>query len=171
MHSTVGLFGWQLSDSEKNIKSLFLFVLISNIPDIDFLLFMFFRSEEARIHQGYTHNIFFIIFITLLMFIFFKTRKARITLILVAFSHLLLDAIILDPVPPIGFRIFSPLWDRLFNFGFFPNFLRGGLRDVFSWHNFLTVSLEILFFVIPILLICARPLAIELKRKEFWKIK
>lgn len=171
VHSAVGLLGWQLSDSEKNIKTLFLFVLVSNLPDIDFLLFVFFKSGDVQIHQWLTHNIFFITFFTLPLFFFFKARRERIALLLVAFSHLLLDLVIIDPVPPIGIRIFYPAWNRLFNFGFFPNFLRGGVSDIFSWHNLMTVSLEVLCFVLPILAFCGGQFFSQLRKERFWNIK
>jgi membrane-bound metal-dependent hydrolase YbcI (DUF457 family) len=170
VHSAVGLLGWQIAANKRNIKTLFLFVLISNIPDIDFLIFMFVKKEGTQIHQWLTHNIFFIALFSILMFFFFKARRERITLLLVAFSHLILDMIVIDPVPPIGFRVFFPVWDRLFNFGLFPNFLRGDKGDIFSWHNLMTISLEVLCFVVPILIIFGRKFKIQLTRKEFWKI-
>lgn len=165
-HSAVGLLGWRFSDGEKSLRTLFLFILVSNIPDIDFLFYLFDR-EGSRIHQLHTHNVFFIGFFTLLMFLFLKTRESRIALTLVAFSHLILDVIIIDPVPPIGFRIFYPVWDRLFNLGFFPNFLRGGIGDIFSGHNLLTVSLEILVVVAPVLFLCRKHSAVRLKKKGY----
>ena len=42
VHSSVALLGWQKSAENKNIKSLFLFLLISNLPDIDFIFSLIF---------------------------------------------------------------------------------------------------------------------------------
>jgi membrane-bound metal-dependent hydrolase YbcI (DUF457 family) len=170
VHSAVGLVGWHKAVSQKNIKTLFLFILISNIPDIDFFLFIFFSKQELQLHQSYTHNIFFISFFTLFLFLLFRTNKERIGLFLVSFSHLILDLVIIDPVSPVGFRLFFPLSDKLVNFGFFPNFLRGSFGELFSWHNMVTISLETTFFVIPILVISGREIKYRFSQKEFWKI-
>jgi membrane-bound metal-dependent hydrolase YbcI (DUF457 family) len=72
---------------------------------------------------------------------------------LVGFSHLLLDFITIDGVPPVGIRLFYPLNDSFFNGGFFPNLLRGSLDRVFSYHNVITLSVEIGVFVLPLLLL------------------
>lgn len=48
VHSTIGLLGWQKSGSEKNIKTLFLFILVSNLPDIDFFFASHFLSVWKR---------------------------------------------------------------------------------------------------------------------------
>ncbi|MCK4835930.1 MAG: metal-dependent hydrolase [Candidatus Aminicenantes bacterium] len=170
VHSAIGLLGWQKAASKKNIKTLFLFVLISNIPDIDFLIFLFVDGKGLQVHQSHTHNIFFIGIFTFLLFFFFKKKKERLALFLVSFSHLVLDLIIIDPVPPIGFRVFFPVWNKLFNFGFFPNFLRGGFADVFSLPNLMTISMEVLCFVVPILYLCGKEVKVHIKKKEFWKI-
>jgi hypothetical protein len=170
VHSAIGLLGWQKSGSEKNIKTLFLFILVSNLPDIDFLFLLLMGSRDSQLHQSYTHNIFFIGLVTLFLFGVFKTGRERVSLFLVAVSHLVLDLIIIDPVAPVGFRMFFPLWDELFNFGIFPNFLRGNLSDIFSWHNVKTVTMEVVFFVLPIFYLCGSDAALQLKKKEFWKI-
>jgi len=170
VHSAVGLLGWQKTVSKKNIKTLFLFILISNFPDIDFFLFLFVGKKELQLHQSYTHNFLFVGFLTILFFLFFKQKKERIALFLVSLSHLLLDLIIIDPVDPIGFRLFFPFWDKLFNFGFFPNLLRGSIAEVFSWHNFITISLEIIIFGLPILFYYRKELWFHFRKKEFWKV-
>ena len=101
VHSAIGLLGWQKSGSEKNIKTLFLFILVSNLPDIDFLFLLLMGSGDLQLHQSYTHNIFFIGLVTLFLFGVFKTGRERLSLFLVAVSHLVLDLIIIDPVAPV----------------------------------------------------------------------
>ena len=103
-------------------------------------------------------------------FLFFKQKRERITLFLVSLSHLLLDLIIIDPVDPIGFRLFFPFWDQLFNFGFFPNLLRGSIPEIFSWHNVVTISIETAVFVVPILFFYQKELRSHFRNKEFWKV-
>jgi hypothetical protein len=169
-HSAIGLLGWQKSASEKNVKTLFCFILLSNIPDIDFLLLIFYGKGQMKLHQAYTHNIFFIAFVTLLFFFVFKNSKERLVIFLVSLSHLILDVIIIDRVSPVGLRIFFPASNKLFNFGFFPNFMRGNFRELFSWHNLATISLEIALFVFPVLLISGKKTAQFIVKKEFWKI-
>ena len=167
-HSAIGLLGWQKAVSEKNIKTLFIFVLCSNLPDIDFLIIPLLRSGDMQFHQSYTHNIFFIGLVTLILFNVFKTGKARLSLFLVAVSHLVLDLIIIDPVAPVGIRVFFPLWNKLFNFGFFPNFLRGDLGMVFSWHNLMTVALEVSLFALPVLYLYGTKTMRLMGKKKFW---
>lgn len=123
-----------------------------------------------QFHQSYTHNIFFVGLVILILFTIFKTGKARLSLFLVAVSHLVLDLIIIDPVAPVGFRVFFPLWDKLFNFGFFPNFLRGDLGTVFSWHNLWTVVSEVSFFAFPILYLYGAKTMSIMRKREFWNI-
>lgn len=170
VHSAVGFLGWQISASRKNIKTLLLFILISNLPDFDFFLFLFVGKKELQLHQSYTHNLLFILFFTLVFFLFFKQKRERITLFLVSLSHLLLDLIIIDPVDPIGFRLFFPFWDQLFNFGFFPNLLRGSIPEIFSWHNVVTISIETAVFVVPILFFYQKELRSHFRNEEFWKV-
>jgi membrane-bound metal-dependent hydrolase YbcI (DUF457 family) len=170
VHTAVGFLGWQNSASKKNIKTLLLFILISNLPDFDFFLFFFIGKKELQLHQSYTHNFLFVVFFTLVFFFFFKQKKERIALFLVSLSHLLLDLIIIDPVDPIGFRLFFPFWNRLFNVGFFPNLLRGSISEIFSWHNVVTISIEMAIFVVPVLLFYRKELRFYLGKKEFWKV-
>jgi len=170
VHSAIGLLGWQKSGVKMNLKTLICFILVSNLPDVDFLIIPLLGSVDMQFHQSYTHNIFFIGLVTLILFSVFKTGRARLSLFLVAVSHLVLDLIIIDPVAPVGFRVFFPLWNRLFNFGFFPNFLRGDLIRIFSWHNLRTVVLEVFFFALPVLYLYGTKTMSLVRKKEFWKI-
>lgn len=169
-HSAIGLLGWQKAATRKNIFGVFLFLLIANLPDIDFVLSGFSGQPELQIHQSYTHNIFFIGIFTLPFFMIFKTRKERVALFLVSYSHLLLDVIIVDRVAPVGIRLFFPVSEKLFNLGFFPNFMRGKINEVFSWHNLVTIFLEIVFFVFPVLLISGKLVKRSFFNKKFWTI-
>jgi len=170
-HSSVALLGWQKSTPNKNLKTLLLFLLISNLPDIDFLFSLFIGKKTAAIHQYYTHNIFFVCITALLFFPFLKQKKERIGFFLVAFSHLLLDLLVIDMVPPIGFRIFYPLSNQVFNFGIFPNMERDNLAAIFVLQNLWVLALEAAVFLVPVLLYYRKEFESYIKQKKFWELK
>ncbi len=170
VHTSVALLGWQKTAENKNIKTLFLFMLISNLPDIDFLFSLISGKKTFGLHQLYTHNVFFVCFTVLLFFPILKQKKERTGFSLVAFSHLLLDLIGIDMVPPIGFRLFYPLSDRLFNFGVFPS-LERDITNIFSLHNLWVLTLEIVIFLVPVLIYYRKEFRSYLKQKEFRELK
>jgi membrane-bound metal-dependent hydrolase YbcI (DUF457 family) len=170
-HSSIALLGWQKSVKNKRIKTLLLFLLISNFPDIDFLFSLFIGKKTAAIHQYYTHNIFFVCVTALLFFPIIKPKRERIGFFLVAFSHLLLDLWVIDTVPPIGFRLFYPLSNQVFNFGIFPNMERGNLADVFTLYNFWVLALEAAVFLVPVVIYYRKSFGSYIKQKEFWELK
>ncbi|MCP5108731.1 MAG: metal-dependent hydrolase [bacterium] len=151
-HSGIALLGWQKSTQTKNIKTLLLFLFIANLPDIDFLFFLVIGKKAFSIHQYYTHNVFFVLFTALLFFPFLKEKKERIGFTLIAFSHLLLDLITVDGVAPYGFRLFYPISEKLYHFGFFPNVHKENLSAMFSLHNLWLAALEAAIFLAPMLL-------------------
>ena len=165
-HSAIGLLGWQRFSGKKNLKTLMLFILIANLPDIDFVPYLLLGQKALNFHQYFTHNIFFVVLTAMAAWLFFKTKKERAALLLVALSHLLLDFLTIDGSTPIGFRLFYPFSQQLFNMGIFPNFLK---ENLFSLHNFLVVCFETAFFMIPVLLVYRKEFAGFLKQKEQWK--
>ena len=171
VHSSVALLGWQKSAENKNIKTLFLFLLISNFPDIDFLFSLIFGKKTFGLHQYYTHNVFFVCFTAFLFFPILKQKKERNCFFLVAFSHLLLDLVGIDMVPPVGFRMFYPLSNRLFNFGVFPSMERDNLVSLFALHNLWVLALEAAIFLLPVLIYYRKEFGSCIKRKAFWELK
>lgn len=155
-HSAIGFLGWQKSASQRDLKSLAIFVLVSNLPDIDFLLFQMLAKTGENLHQFYTHNLMFTLLVPLCFFPFLRHARERLALVLVSGSHLLLDIIMVDPVAPIGFPVFLPFWERSFNLGIFPNLLRNDVGAVFSLHNAAVIGLEVLIVVVPVLILCRR---------------
>ncbi len=153
-HSGIALLGWQKSTTQenKNIKTLLLFLLISNLPDIDFLFFLVIGKRAFTIHQYYTHNVFFVGLAILLFFPFIKQKKERIGFSLIAFSHLLLDLVTIDAAAPYGFRLFYPVSESLFHLGFFPNLHKKNLAEVVSLHNLWVLAFEAAVFLVPVLL-------------------
>ena len=118
-------------------------------------------------HQLYTHNVFFVLAGCGLMALLLPQGRGRWGLILTGLSHLPLDLIVVDTVPPIGIRPFWPISDALYNVGLFPNLERGPWRVIFSPRNFLVLGLEFLIFVLPVLILFRRSLAERLRHPDF----
>jgi len=152
-HSGMGYLGWKLSGRRGNHALGLLFILLALLPDIDFVL-AYLLPGTAIPHQLYTHNIFFVGFTAgLLLLLFASLRSEWRWVMAVGFSHLVLDLLVLDPVPPLGIKLLFPLWGEPLNLGFFPNLWRDSLRQILSLHNLLVVALEALVFGIPLWLL------------------
>jgi membrane-bound metal-dependent hydrolase YbcI (DUF457 family) len=171
-HSAVGLLGWQITSSleRKNIKTLLLFIVVSNFPDFDFFLLMIPATHGKHIHQTYTHNLTFVLIAAFLFSLFLPTTREKLGLVCAGLSHLLLDVFVIDNVRPIGFRLFYPFSRRLFNFGFFPFLERGSLHRWLSVHNLFVLGFETVIFLLPVVFFYRKELALTFREKEFWKI-
>ena len=108
VHSSVALLGWQKTAENKNLKTLFLFLLISNLPDLDFLFSLIFGKKTFGLHQLYTHNVFFVCFAVLLFFPILK-QKIGIRDITATFICYLGVVIIATHGDILGLRFSSPL--------------------------------------------------------------
>jgi len=155
-HTAAGLLGWQLTASKKNARSLVIFLVLANLPDIDFALFFFLGKEGLGFHQYFTHNVFFAGLAGLAAWIWFPGLKERAGLLLTAFSHLLLDYLTIDGAAPYGFRLLFPLSEQLFNFGLLPNLIKANLEEVFSPRNLAVLCFECVVFLLPVLLFCRK---------------
>lgn len=165
-HSAVGLLGWQKFSEKKNLKTVLIFILIANLPDIDFAFYLFLGEKALHLHQYFTHNVFFVVITAIACWPLFKSKTERFGILLVAFSHLLLDYFTIDLVNPKGFRLFYPFSSQVFNFGIFPNLLKGNWEEVFSFYNLLVISLETAFFAVPVFIIYRREFVGYLKKNE-----
>jgi hypothetical protein len=168
-HAGIGLLGWQLADRKKTAGSLALFLFAANWPDIDFVLAGLFGNRDLFRHQFYTHNVFFVLAGCAFLSLLLPSGRSRWGLILTGLSHLPLDVIVVDTVPPIGIRPFWPVSGALYNIGLFPFLERGPWRVIVSLRNFLVLGLEFLLFVLPVLLIYRRSLAERFRNPEFWR--
>lgn len=149
-HSSFGYLGWKLSDRRDRRGYGFLFLFIALLPDIDFLLAFIFPGAGI-VHQVFTHNIFFAGLTAGIVLLLFKPLRRRWWLVaMVVVSHLLLDLLVRDPVPPLGIMLFYPLWKEPLNLGIFPNLWRDGLEEIFSLHNLLVVILEFVILILPV---------------------
>ena len=165
-HSAIGLLGWQKFSEKKNLKTLLIFILMANLPDIDFAFYLFLGEKALNLHQYFTHNVFIVVIAAIACWPLFKAKSERIGILLVAVSHLLLDFLTIDRVAPKGFRLFYPFSSQVFNFGIFPNLLKDNWAEVFSFHNLLVISFETAFFLLPVFLVYRREFAGYLKEKQ-----
>jgi len=155
-HSAIGFLGWKRAAPDGKPALAFLFVALANLHDLDFLVLAALGAGGRNLHQQFTHNLLFSLLAPLVLFPLIKPARIRWGLVLVSLSHLPLDLIIRDPVAPVGFPLFYPLWKKNFNLGFFPNIWRGGWGEVVSFHNLCTVLLEVVVVVLPVIWLCRR---------------
>ncbi len=168
-HTSLAILGFELIDEKKNYLSFLYLVLLSNFPDIDLLINLLLPRGVNFQHQLYTHNIFFVLFTIFLLFPLFKTKRDRLILFFLGFSHLIIDLIVIDLKEPIGFRLFYPLYNKYFNFGFFPTFYKANLSYIFSLHNLFVVLLEALIFFFPVVYYFRREIKRDIFTKNFLK--
>jgi hypothetical protein len=157
-HAAVGLVGWKYADRRHDLKALIIFAVVSCLPDADFVLYPLLGKPAWLLHQRYTHNIAVALVSAFIFFPFLKAARARIGLVLVAVSHLVMDLVVVDTLPPIGFRPLLPFSGALLNFGVFPYVKRGTLAEVLSVPNLIAIGLELVLFVLPALILCRKEL-------------
>ncbi len=162
-HAAVGMVAWKIASRREDARALFIFMLVSCLPDLDFFLYHLFGKPDILKHQLYSHNIFFALLSAFVFFPLLKTKRERTALALAALSHLLMDVFVIDDVAPIGFRPFWPLSDCFASFGFFPYVRRGTLVEVLSLKNAFAFGLEIVMFVVPAVVYCRREI------RDLWK--
>jgi membrane-bound metal-dependent hydrolase YbcI (DUF457 family) len=167
-HTGLGLLGWELVPTPKNWRTAALFILVSNLADVDFLFSLAFGRRPLFIHQYYTHNLFFVLATSWLLAFALPKGRGRAGLVLVGLSHLAADIIVIDSVRPVGIRLFYPLSDKLFNLGLFPYLQRWPFGAVFSAKNMAVLALEAAVFVVPVLFIFRRRFRRYVRAKKFW---
>ena len=90
-----------------------LVILAANLPDLDYLALVRGREAMERFHQSVFHSIGFVAAATLPLALLLRRRvdSARAWLLLAAagLTHLLLDLLVVDLKPPVGFPFFWPL--------------------------------------------------------------
>jgi LexA-binding, inner membrane-associated putative hydrolase len=124
--------------------------VFGSLADADFIV-AYFTSNPVLRHHYFSHSVPFAILIGVLSFITLKAlhyKKAGwYTLLLTAAygSHLLLDYFAYDGGYPYGIPLFWPLTNRHFlaPIWIFQYINRGEWGDLFGWHNFHAVLIEI----------------------------
>jgi len=167
-HSGIALLGWELSATRKNYRTLALFLLVANFADIDFVFCLFLGRGRLSVHQYFTHNIFFVVASSALFSLLLPAWKDRWGLALVGLSHLALDIVVIDPIHPIGIRLFYPLSKRVLNFGIFPYLTRGSLARMLTVRNALVLVLESLVFLFPLFILWGKRFSGYFRRRAFW---
>jgi membrane-bound metal-dependent hydrolase YbcI (DUF457 family) len=85
----------------------------ANLPDLDYLALVGGRAAMERFHQGPLHSIGFVAAAALPLALLLRRRLglARSWLLLAGagLTHLLLDLVVVDHTPPVGFPLFWPL--------------------------------------------------------------
>ena len=168
-HVGLGLLGWQIGDRRKTAGTLALFLLAANGADIDFLLSLLFGARPLFVHQAYTHNLLFVLLSCGALSMLLKDGPSRGALLLTGLSHLAFDIFVVDPVPPVGIRLFYPFSGALFNVALFPHVERGAWPALFSSRNLAAVALEFACFVLPVLILFGRRIFSRFSVREFWR--
>ncbi len=169
-HGGLGLLGWQIFDRKKTAGSMALFVAAANLADIDFLFALLFGPQPLFIHQSYTHNLVFVLAGSLLLALLLSDGRSRLGLVLAGLSHLAVDIFVVDTVAPIGFRLFFPFSDTLFNVGLFPFLQRGPWKVLFSARNLGVLALEFGLFVLPVLILLWKLSRRRIPSAAFWRL-
>jgi len=169
-HSGLGLLGWRLFDRKKTVGTLILYVLIANAADVDFLLHAIFKGHALFLHQYYSHNLAFVLAVSLGCMFLLGDGKSRLGLVLAGGSHLVADVIVIDTLKPVGIRLFFPLSDTFYNLPWFPYLQRGTWKVMVSPRNLGILGLEFAIFVLPVLFIYPKPLWKRLSSPSFWKV-
>jgi len=88
-------------------------ILAANLPDLDYLAVAGGREAMELFHQGVFHSIGFVATATLPLALLLRRRlgisRAWLLLAAAGLTHLLLDLVVVDLSPPVGFPFFWPL--------------------------------------------------------------
>ena len=132
----------------------------ANLPDIDYLALVRGRESMERFHQGPLHSIGFVAVAAAPLALLLRRRLgfARAWLLLAGagLTHLLLDLMVVDRKPPIGFPFFWPFTAELFHatVEIFPGIDRD---TVFGGKNLRELLVELAWGIPALLLAGWRP--------------
>lgn len=91
----------------------------ANIPDLDYLALVRGREFLERFHQGLSHSIGFVAVAAVPLALLLRQRLGFLPAWLLfagaGLTHLLLDLMVVDRFPPIGFPLFWPFTTELFH--------------------------------------------------------
>ena len=136
----------------------------ANLPDVDFLPGLL-AGDVNRFHHAFTHSLGFLALVVGATYLI--ARRFRVAtsfwVALVGYtlaSHLLLDYLTVDTRPPFGIPLLWPLSNRAFLFPhpFFLDIQRSAsplhfFPSLFSHHNLLAASRELLLLGAPLFLV------------------
>ncbi|MGF1482301.1 MAG: metal-dependent hydrolase [Cyanophyceae cyanobacterium] len=158
-HTLAGLCGYLLTKTyafkRLNRQQLLISsVLISNLPDLDMLPGLLLFGEPGRFHRQASHSLLVALPIGVLIAMVLKRFRIRGRWWIWAAGlysvHILLDMLVVDPLPPSGVQAFWPFTPEYFilPFQIFAGFKytsvgQGLIQTVLSLHNLMTVLREI----------------------------
>ena len=166
-HSLAGYVIYRAaSENTSRIEwgTLFLYCVCSNLPDLDFIP-GFLLGAPNKFHHGVSHSLGFAVafaFCMSLFLLFVKNQSVLRNFVIffsLYFSHVLLDLLSYDSSPPYGVPALWPITDNYYisPISVFLDIQRGQasetfIRSLFSFHNFLAILIEIVFFL-PLIVI------------------
>lgn len=118
-------------------------LLAANLPDLDYLALVRGREAMERFHQGVFHSIGFVATATLPLALLLRRRlgfpRAWLLLVAAGLTHLLLDLLVVDLKPPVGFPFFWPLSAERFHAAItiFPGIDRASILSRKNFYEFL----------------------------------
>ncbi len=151
-HSIVSLTLSPKKPSEiKGMKWVLFWIILGNFADFDFIPGIVI-GDPSRFHHGPSHSILCALVLAILAYRFypvlFHGHKAPFwAMMSVTFSHLFLDMLTVDRVPPCGLPLLWPFssYYFLFPFSLFLNMNRGmTLHILFSLHNLIALAIEVI---------------------------
>ncbi|MHB8834146.1 MAG: metal-dependent hydrolase [Candidatus Methylomirabilia bacterium] len=125
-------------------------IFAANLPDLDYLALVRGRAAMEDFHQGAFHSVGFVAAATLPLALLLRRRlgisRAWLLLAAAGLTHLLLDLLVVDLKPPVGFPFFWPLSAERFHASFtlFPGIDR---VTVFSRRNLNELLAELAWFL------------------------
>jgi len=150
--------------TKQDWRFLTLFILIANLPDIDYF-FGFVVGNPNLYHHTLTHSLTFAIISGVILGTFFATKSEKrffkyfLIFTGLYLSHLLLDYLTLDTFPPYGEQLFWPFIKKYFisPVSVFTDVHKASTNSLFFSslfiiHNFWTVVRECII-LLPIIII------------------
>jgi membrane-bound metal-dependent hydrolase YbcI (DUF457 family) len=116
-------------------------ILAAHLPDLDYLALVRGRAAMEQFHQSVFHSIGFVAAATAPLALLLRRRlgfsRAWLLLAAAGLTHLLLDLLVVDLRPPVGFPFFWPLSAERFHASItiFPGIDRGiilGRRNLYE---------------------------------------
>ncbi|PWT93242.1 MAG: hypothetical protein C5B54_02185 [Acidobacteria bacterium] len=148
-----------VQDRKRNLVALGLAFTFGTMADADFIVAEY-SNNPALHHHFFTHSIPFAVGLMLVTILLLKLFRVRRPLwygfmLGVAYgTHLLLDYFAQDGSTPVGIPLLWPFTIRHFitPVNIFYSIHRGEFTDLFSFHNFVAILIEILI-LLPIALL------------------
>lgn len=129
-------------------KKLSLGALTGAAPDLDFVPGLL-VGDPARFHHGPSHSLALALAVAVVAWLVASRDRWRWALVagLAYASHLVLDAVTIDPSSPVGLQLFWPVSEAYVASPFrpLPRVLHSA-TSVINFHNFTVMGLELVLF-------------------------